>query len=193
VDHEQAVRHLARRRRLRRRLGIAAVPVALVVAFVVATRDDDPPGPTSLLALVALAAAVALGWWWLERGAGGSSARPGRTRPGGPTAEELDDARAELALRTCAAPSPGGRARLEALVARRSRDARAWAWVGPGYLAVAGVMGATVLRGDDGIPWPLPLLWAALAAVGMARAFRWRRLTRRWLAAHGSPEVAGRR
>ncbi|SDO70704.1 hypothetical protein SAMN05660199_02393 [Klenkia soli] len=110
---------LARRRRLGRRLGVVAVPVVLVGWFVVTSADDGPPDAVSVLALLALAAAVAVGWWWLERGAGRSWAGlRARSGPSGPTAEQLADARAELALRTCSPPAPGDRVRVEGLVDR---------------------------------------------------------------------------
>ncbi|WP_165617564.1 hypothetical protein [Klenkia soli] len=47
---------------------------------------------------------------------------------------------------------------------------------------------------DEGrrVPWPVTALWLAVAVWLLGRSLHRRRVTRRWLAAHGSPEVAGR-
>jgi len=196
VVDEQAVLRLARRRRLGRRLGLALVPVGVVAWFVVSMWDDGAPDALGLLLLLALGAAAAVGWWRLERSAGQSVAELYRQRgaagvAGAFTDEELDDARAELALRTCSPPPPGGRARVEGLVDRWARDARAGLLVAPAFVALALAFG--VAGRDHGVPVLVPAMWALLAVFHLVQSLRRRRATRRWTAAHGAAaRVAGR-
>ena len=192
---EQAVLRLARRRGLGRRIAPVAVPVVLVGWYVAARWDDGPPALAGVLAVLALTAAVAAGWWWLERGARGPGAGPtaDRVRPAHLTAEDLRDARAELALRTCAAPPEGARTRVAGLADRWCREGLFGLWLAPLFLAVAVLL--VVTGGPDdarGVPWPLVALWAAVAVALLCRSVHRRRLAVRWLVEHGTaPEVAG--
>ncbi|SCX50907.1 hypothetical protein SAMN03159343_2512 [Klenkia marina] len=196
-DAEQSVLRLARRRRRGRRAGLAFVPAVLLAWFVVSGWDDGAPDASAVVLVVLLGGGVALGWWWLERSAGQSVAdlHRGRADSGRFTGEELDDARAEVALRTCSPPPPGGRARVEGLADRWAREGRSLLWVAPFYAVVAaGLVLAHRADPDRGVPWYFAAVWVVLAGVGGVRGLRRRRAARRWLASHGAaPGVAGHR
>jgi Zn-dependent protease with chaperone function len=185
-QQDDPVLRLARRRRLRGRAVLILLPVGLLTWAMGATWRDGPPPWPALLSVVALLGAAMAAWWWLERGVGpglGALVRP-RRDDGAFTAEELADARAEHSLRTGSSASHHDRARVEALAARWTRDARATLVGAPLYIALAVGMFLRAAHHDG--PYAPAVLWVALAVALLVRSVHRLRLSRRWLREHAT-------
>lgn len=177
MDVDDVWARRAVRRRWRRRAPAAVVLVGVAVLVVV-----SEPRPRPLLAvasLIALLAVAGAGWWWFERGAGESPRRLWRAARDGSAAaatraEDLDEVRAEYAVRHHLPVPAGSQHRVDRLLAERRKQARQGPWL------AAASLGLAVLWWAGDAPAGLVVTWAVCAVVWSARSVHDRRIVTRW-------------